>query len=170
MKASSGRHKRISRKPRTHRVLLVSTDPSDYAMLSHILDGDQWTVRRTPSCRQAAISIHELPPAVVICQTRLPDGSWRSLLRDVLETDVPPRLIVLSRVVDDALWAEVLNLGGYDVLPRPLDPKEVSYVISMALRHRIHGPVASKRPVLTRLNEAADRVDPKAAVRQTEDL
>ena len=45
-------------------------------------------------------------------------------------------LIVTSHAGDDALWAEVLNLGGYDVLAQPFDPSEVARVITSAGRTR----------------------------------
>jgi DNA-binding response OmpR family regulator len=43
-------------------------------------------------------------------------------------------LVVTSRMADEALWAEVLNMGGYDVLAQPLDTEEVTRVIGAALR------------------------------------
>jgi len=47
----------------------------------------------------------------------------------------PPQLVVASRTADDRLWAEVLNIGGYDVLAQPFDSDEVSRVIAAARRH-----------------------------------
>ena len=38
----------------------------------------------------------------------------------------PPRFVVSSRLADDHVWAEVLNLGGYDVLCTPFEAREVS--------------------------------------------
>ena len=54
---------------------------------------------------------------------------------------IRPALIVVARVGDERLWAEVLNLGGYDVLAKPLDPAEVDYVISAACRQMGGGPI-----------------------------
>jgi DNA-binding response OmpR family regulator len=42
---------------------------------------------------------------------------------------------VTSRVADDSLWAEVLNLGAYDLLMKPFDLTEVFRVVSLAWRH-----------------------------------
>ena len=47
----------------------------------------------------------------------------------------PPQLIVTSRTADDHLWAEVLNIGGFDVLAQPLERDEVERVVSSARRH-----------------------------------
>jgi DNA-binding NtrC family response regulator len=41
-------------------------------------------------------------------------------------------LIVTDRLADERLWAEVLNLGGYDLLLKPFDPEELLRVVSSA--------------------------------------
>jgi hypothetical protein len=45
------------------------------------------------------------------------------------------------------LWAEVLNMGGYDVLAEPLDSEEVTRVISAAARHFMSENQRRRRPV-----------------------
>jgi DNA-binding response OmpR family regulator len=72
--------------------------------------------------------------SVVICDTDLPDGDWKDVLQQVLQARSAPALIVTSRVADHSLWAEVLKLGGYDVLAQPFDGEEVTRVIASALR------------------------------------
>jgi nucleotide-binding universal stress UspA family protein len=44
-------------------------------------------------------------------------------------------MLVVSRHADERLWAEVLNLGGFDVLTLPFDRDELGRVLSSALRH-----------------------------------
>ena len=58
----------------------------------------------------------------------------------------PPFLIVASRLADERLWAEALNLGAYDVLAKPFDSTEVTRIVGMAWlrwkdRHAIRGGV-----------------------------
>ena len=79
----------------------------------------------------------------VRCERELPDGSWRDLFQ-FLATKLknPPPLVVVSRQADEALWAEVLNLGGYDVLTKPFDGEEVNRVMTMARRHGAGGQFA----------------------------
>ena len=36
----------------------------------------------------------------------------------------PPVLVVASRFANEALWSEVLHLGGYNLLSKPLNMKE----------------------------------------------
>ena len=40
--------------------------------------------------------------------------------------------IVTSRLADDALWAEVLNVGGYDLLLKPFRAEEVIRMVHAA--------------------------------------
>jgi DNA-binding response OmpR family regulator len=51
--------------------------------------------------------------------------------------------IVTSRLADDALSAEVLNVGGYDLLLKPFRAEEVIRVVHAAAtqwqRSTIHG-------------------------------
>jgi len=44
----------------------------------------------------------------------------------------PPFLVVTSRLADDRLWAEALNLGAYDVLAKPFDKTEVNRIVRSA--------------------------------------
>jgi len=48
----------------------------------------------------------------------------------------PPKLIVTWRLADERLWAEVLNLGGFDVLGQPLYAREVLHSINSACSQR----------------------------------
>jgi len=76
-------------------------------------------------------------PKVVLCEQVFADGDWRDLLRE-LDAHAPeaPPVIVCSRLADDRLWAEVLNLGGYDVLSKPFASAEVNRVVGMAASRR----------------------------------
>src|ERR1039457_7733253 len=62
-------------------------------------------------------------------------GSWTQLLAEIRLLSVSPFLIVTSRVADDYLWAEALNLGAYDVLAKPFDRTEVTRILSSAWLH-----------------------------------
>jgi FixJ family two-component response regulator len=72
---------------------------------------------------------------VVICESSLPDGNWKDVLGQVAPMADAPRLIVTSFHADDRLWAEVLNMGGFDVLLKPLDESEVLRVVDLAWRN-----------------------------------
>jgi len=83
---------------------------------------------------------------VVISDCLLPDGRWNDLLLDLRRQAVEPLLIVASRLADDRLWAEVLNLGGYDVLAMSFRAEEVLRSVSLAWRHWRERLVTGVRP------------------------
>ena len=43
-------------------------------------------------------------------------------------------MIVADRLADERLWAEVLSLGAYDLVPKPFETKEILRVLSTAWR------------------------------------
>jgi DNA-binding NtrC family response regulator len=70
---------------------------------------------------------------VVICSSQLADSyCWKAVLTHIQRMPAPPQLIVADRLADDALWAEVLNLGCYDLLMTPFSAEEVLRVVPMA--------------------------------------
>ena len=101
-------------------------------MLSEILKPRQWDWHGSQGCRQALQLLSSKTVGVLICAQDLPDGHWEDLLLAGGGLTVPPSVIVCSRAADECLWAEVLNLGGYDVLIKPFDRQEVLRVTSSA--------------------------------------
>jgi len=113
-------------------ILVVSTAEADYTCFSHILSHSRWGLHRVVNCREAVAFLERRPLGVVICDVKLADGSWKDLLGCLAALPFAPNLIVSSRLADEQLWAEVLNLGGYDVLTTPYDTNEVFRVGSAA--------------------------------------
>ena len=76
---------------------------------------------------------------MVLCERDLAPESWREMLEHLRQMDDPPLLVVISRLADERLWAEALNLGAHDVLAKPFDASEVTRILSLAWlrwRHR----------------------------------
>ncbi len=124
--------------------LVVSSDDGDTQILTGMLEPRSWRVRGARTFQEALRLLRGAErPTVIACERELPDGSWRDLFQ-FLSTKLknPPPLVVVSRQADEALWAEVLNVGGYDVLAKPFDDDEVHRVMNMASRHGAAAPVA----------------------------
>jgi response regulator RpfG family c-di-GMP phosphodiesterase len=69
--------------------------------------------------------VRQLEVSVVLCERDLLPGTYIDLLEQIKAMPNPPSLIVASRLADERLWAEALNLGAWDVLATPLDRNEV---------------------------------------------
>lgn len=114
-------------------VLCVSPVIEDHRRLENIFSHSNWRLCRAENGSEAVSRLIEEPAPVIISDSELPDRSWLSLL-DVSSTlsTPPPRMIVASRLADDLLWQQVLQHGGYNVLQKPFDSREVFWVVRHA--------------------------------------
>ncbi|MSV28368.1 MAG: response regulator [Bryobacterales bacterium] len=126
-------------------LLVISSFEEDHTSMGHVFRESNWTLRGVRTCREAAAVMRENPPPVVICERDLPDGNWKGILRELTLVAHPPALIVTSRLADEYLWVEVLNLGGYDVVAKPLAEREVRWAVDSAWRHWNGNGERSKR-------------------------
>jgi DNA-binding NtrC family response regulator len=92
---------------------------------------------RAADWRQARQLLKVDSPQVVISPSDGPAWDWKDILDRIRRLASRPHLIVTSRLADERLWAEVLNLGGYDVLAQPLDRDEAERVVASAARHSL---------------------------------
>jgi len=113
-------------------ILLIGPRDSRYRALRDILTPPQWEIREAATFREAVGILDSQSVGVAICDTEIADGEWQVLLANLQDRANPPSLIVSSRLADERLWAEVLNLGAYDVLVQPFDRGEVLRVARMA--------------------------------------
>ncbi len=120
----------IAGKPRI--VLFVSPNDEDHRALIHILRPAGWSLDSAFDCVEAIKSLEAESVPVVIVERDLPDGNWKTLHNRLIQMPFPPKLIVTCRLADERLWAEVLNLGGFDVLAQPFYRPEVLRSVSSA--------------------------------------
>jgi DNA-binding NtrC family response regulator len=116
------------------RVLVIASAQEDVIALRHIFGHSKWELESASTCTEARRAIESGSPPVLICESRLPDGDWTHILSAAGRQPNPPRLIVTSLHADEALWSDVLERGGYDVLAKPFDAREVVRVVSLAWR------------------------------------
>lgn len=113
---------------------VLAAFPSVPAELRAILGRRDWALHEAGSTAGVARFLHQRHVPVIICDRSLADGNWRDILQCIAPLPCAPRLIVTAADADDVLWAEVLNLGGYDVLAQPFREQEVIRVVASAFR------------------------------------
>lgn len=115
--------------------LLIGDYEIDRLLLHDIFRSQGWRLFEARDRRRALECLGKHPVQVVIAESEIPSWNWKRILSDLRRIAPTPQLVVTSRTADDYLWAEVLNVGGYDVLPQPLERDEVERVIASARRH-----------------------------------
>lgn len=113
----------------------MTNHEEDLGLLAQTFRATNWRLRSGKSYRQAVMILCQERMPVIICQCCLPDGSWKDILSRIVDLPDAPRLIVASAEPVDYLCAEVINLGGYDVLTTPFDPREVVWAVGCACRN-----------------------------------
>jgi DNA-binding response OmpR family regulator len=113
-------------------LMAVLSASEDRTELLRIIGPCEWELQWIGTCEEAIDAFHRTSPAIVICDSQLVDGDWRQLWDILAREPKPPMFIVTSRLADDALWAEVLNVGGYDLLLKPFRAEEVIRVVRAA--------------------------------------
>lgn|SRR5690242_17097334 len=126
--------------PSTSTVVLVGLAERDQNFLQELFESSsglpaadcQWFVQSRASVPSTVAALRHARIEVVLCDRDLMPNAWKELLEQFACLKQPPCLIVTSRLADDHLWAEALNLGAYDVLARPFDRAEVLRTVCLA--------------------------------------
>lgn len=115
-------------------ILMVGLSDKDRAGVCRSLTGEKLEVLSALDCRTARARLADGPRPVVITEVNLPDGTWKDIVALSRQLSSPPAVIVASRLADERTWAEVLNLGGFDLIPTPLDCQETARIVLAAQR------------------------------------
>jgi DNA-binding NtrC family response regulator len=120
--------------PLPGNLLFVSPVRRDHTALRHILRRKVRPISAA-SCRNALRQLRQTPVPVVLCDRDLPDGSWLDILNQADRAALPPLVIVASRLADERLWSEVLNLGAFDLIAKPFTASDVLHALAAAWLH-----------------------------------
>jgi hypothetical protein len=125
----------MTTEPSVSALLVGEYDVADRLLVRQVFQKCGWRLFEAPEKRRAALCLECNPVQVVIAEPDVPNWNWKSMLLDLQQHAHPQQLVVTVPGADKSLWAEVLNLGGYDVLARPLWSEELERVVAAAARH-----------------------------------
>ena len=125
--------------------LLVGEHEECRQLLHEIFRDAGWLLLEARDRRKALECIEQHPVQVVIASCETGEWSWKNVLHHLRRRRHPPQLIVTCRTADEQLWSEVLNCGGYDVLPQPFQRDEIERVVASARRHYDRPPRVVRR-------------------------
>ena len=123
-------------------IAFVSKSEADCRTLRQVAGVLSQSVVSCADVQQARMAIRLHAPNIVLCEAQVRgSGNWQELLEDAQAAE--SLVLVASRQADERLWAEVLNLGGFDLLALPFQSDELKRVLSSALRHSPRASVAA---------------------------
>jgi DNA-binding NtrC family response regulator len=125
------------------KILSVSPFQDDHLYLQSIVGRSTWVLFKADRITAALDLLRQEEISVVVCERNVTPGTWVDLLEKIKDLLHPPSMIVTSRLADEHLWVEALNLGAWDVLAKPFERTEVLRSVKGAWQHwyhRIHTP------------------------------
>jgi DNA-binding NtrC family response regulator len=121
----------MSREP---QALLLSHNARNRANIRSALTACGWHVRECDAISRLPNVIGDSWEGVVVADYGLPDGTWRNALLLIRTLSPASEVVVASHIADERMWAEVLNLGAFDLLPAPAEQRELLRVAESAWR------------------------------------
>ena len=107
-------------------------DEQDRRLLAGLGSRNQWKVTLADSFETAHTLSVQLRASAVLCDRDMPGREWAEAVGVLSSSRHRPCVVLLSRVVDDYLWNEVVRHGGYDVLSKPLREDDLVRIIKLA--------------------------------------
>lgn len=134
--------------------LLVGPYEDDRIALGRIFQQQNWKLTAAGTLSSALQFLSHTRVPVLISEDDLPGCTWKDVFLKTRDLPHAPKLIVISRQADEQLWSEVLNLGGHDVLMRPVNESQVRWVFGHAFEtwqaELIEGRASSRQPRVAR--------------------
>ncbi len=125
--------------------LFVHHESESFGGLEKALEGQFVKAYYASNCREASRLLENSnPPHVIFTDTTLPDGTWADVVGLAAKAAMPVNVIVVARLVDMRLYADVIQRGAFDFLAPPFVPSDLAHVVRCALENvvsRRHGQV-----------------------------
>src|SRR5438270_8905794 len=133
------------------KILVIDDDRDICLLLKRFLTKHNYEVAEVYAGKKALELIHSFTPDLVMCDFRLDDMDGTTLLVKIKEQlpDVP--VIIMTGYSDIKVAVEVMKLGAYDYIGKPLFPDEILVTIKKALQNKTAAttPVAANNNTTT---------------------
>ena len=116
-------------------ILLATSRDDDATSLREVLAHTRWTLVRAHAWTDAFRAQTEFGFPIVLYDRDLAGIPWHEGVPLMMRAGRPPAIILLSAVADPYLWDEVVQAGGFDLLPRPFRRDETLAMIAFAHTH-----------------------------------
>ncbi len=117
-------------------VLLASGRDDDYQTLKAFLHDTKWSVVQALSSDELSSFCECTVNPVVLVDRHFQGSDWQSTVASIRDPASSRCVILLSDVSDPYLWNGLVHQGGFDILTRPFERREVLRILAFAQRHR----------------------------------
>ena len=116
------------------KILVIDDDVDMCLLLKRFLTKNGFEVTLTHSGKKALEDLENAKPDLVLCDFRLEDIDGKELLIKIKEKYPHTPVIIVTGYSDIKIAVDVMKLGAYDYVTKPLFPDEILLSIKSALK------------------------------------
>jgi DNA-binding response OmpR family regulator len=113
-------------------VICFLSEEQDRSLMTDLCRRQRWDVFFSATRQEAGHALQELKPQIMLFDRDLAGQDWREFVTCFAAASGGTCIMLVSKVIDDSLWNELVSNGGYEVLRKPLREEEVSRAVKMA--------------------------------------
>src|SRR6476646_8478566 len=117
------------------RILIIDDDIDICTLLGRFLNKEGYETEVAYTGSKGIAKFKESGFDVVLCDYRLGDKDGRDVLAELKSINPQAVVLIITGYSDIKTAVEVIKLGAYDYITKPLIPAEVLNVISSALKN-----------------------------------
>jgi len=118
-----------------NKILVVDDEDSARYALRRAFEAD-YRVTEACSVEQARMAISRESPEVVLLDYCMPGEDGLVLLRELVQVNSPPAVIMLTAQNSERLGVEAISAGACGILSKPYDLQELRSAVKRALAAR----------------------------------
>ncbi len=115
------------------KILIVDDEPNIVLLLSKFLTRNSFDVKTAVSGALALSCLQKEKIDLVLCDYRLGDTDGKEILIEIKEKYPNTGVIIITGYTDLKLAVELIKLGAYDYITKPLYPDEILITINKAI-------------------------------------
>jgi|HubBroStandDraft_3_1064219.scaffolds.fasta_scaffold198309_1 response regulator RpfG family c-di-GMP phosphodiesterase len=113
-------------------VLCLLSEDYDRSLMTDLGRRQRWHLLFAATRQEAERGLHQLKPQIMLFDRDIAGQNWREFVTCFAAASRGMCIMLVSKVIDDNLWNELVSNGGYEVLRKPLREDEVSRAVKMA--------------------------------------
>jgi hypothetical protein len=114
------------------KIVAFLAEDHDRSVMSRLCYANRWEVFFAGAVGETEQALGRLKPQIVLFDRDLGGPDWRNVMSALASCSYGACIVLISKVLDDNLWNEVVSNGGYEVLPKPLREDEVFRAVKLA--------------------------------------
>lgn len=113
-------------------VICLLDENQDRSLMTDLCQRNKWELFFVAKREEAERVLRELKPQIMLFDRDIAGRDWREFVTGFAATSPGACIMLVSKVIDDNLWNDLVLNGGYEVLRKPLREEDVSRAVKMA--------------------------------------